>query len=282
MSVTILTPISRTTLTGTAKSAVPSTSWRELVGQANRTLELSGVLACREIAILFGSSADSVTGGAATDFVGTFADADGAHAARTLTFAANATATKTVTIGTRVYTFVAALTAANQVLIGASASATLDNLIAAINAAAGAGTTYGTGTAAHVLGTAAAGAGDTLIFTATAISSSGNSIPVGTTVTSAGWGGGTLTGGITPSILEGWNNVDQTGDPLPGINFIQAIEVCCAAGGLNLTIGTKVVTLPIPAGGSFHYATPASANPGTLTLAATAADTEATVTIFYK
>lgn len=58
----------------------------------------------------------------------------------------------TVTIGETVYTFVAALSDPAEpfeVLIGASAATALDNLKSAINASAGAGTTYGTGTTAH-------------------------------------------------------------------------------------------------------------------------------------
>lgn len=69
--------------------------------------------------------------------------ADAEAATATITFAANAAAGDTVTIGATTYTFVAALTgAANQVLIGATASATLDNLVAAINQVDGAGVTY--------------------------------------------------------------------------------------------------------------------------------------------
>jgi hypothetical protein len=67
----------------------------------------------------------------------------------------------TVTIAGKVYTFRAALVGAYDVLVGASDSESLDNLISAINGTAGAGTTYGTGTVAHPLVTAAAGAGDT-------------------------------------------------------------------------------------------------------------------------
>lgn len=283
MSVTITNPISRAGLSATARSAMPATAWRETVGTANRTLVLAGTLAAREVAVLFGSSGDSITAtSAAGAFTGTFSNEEGNTAAGTLTFGANAAATKKVTIGTRVYTFVAALTAANQVLIGASASASLDNLIAAINAAAGAGTTYGTGTVANALGTAAAGAGDTLVFTTTALHSSGNAIATTTDVASAAWGAATLAGGVTPSTLEGYAATDPTGAALPALASIQGIEVACLAGGVSLTIGTKVVALAIPATGVFSYATPASASPGAITLAATAADTVAQLTILYK
>ena len=59
----------------------------------------------------------------------------------------------TVVIGSVTYTYKTALSAgpavAYEVLIGADAAAALDNLKSAINATAGAGTTYGTGTVAH-------------------------------------------------------------------------------------------------------------------------------------
>lgn len=65
---------------------------------------------------------------------------------------------------------------ANEVLIGGSASASLDNLIAAINGAAGEGSTYGTGTTASTQVTAAAGDGDTVVVTASTAGVAGNSI----------------------------------------------------------------------------------------------------------
>lgn len=64
----------------------------------------------------------------------------------------------TVTIGTTTYTFKTTLstnpTVPYEVLIGVSAAVALDNLKSAINASAGAGTTYGEGTVAHPLVTA--------------------------------------------------------------------------------------------------------------------------------
>jgi hypothetical protein len=104
----------------------------------------------------------------------------------------------TVTIGATVYTFVAALTDPDvpfEVLVGASDSESLDNLIAAINGAAGAGTTYGTGTTAHLSVTAAAGAGDTMVVTAEDFGSNGNSIATTATLTSGDWAAAALAGG---------------------------------------------------------------------------------------
>lgn len=82
----------------------------------------------------------------------------------TLTLVAQPSDTETVTLGSNVYTFQTVLTnVAGNVLIGASASDTLDNLIAAINLTAGAGTTYAAATTIHPTCRAFAGAGDTMI-----------------------------------------------------------------------------------------------------------------------
>ena len=133
----------------------------------------------------------------------------GVKATGTLTAAGQPSANDTVSIGTagkeKVYKFVAALTVpkvANEVVISTvNASGTLDNLIAAINGAAGAGTTYGTGTVKHTEVTAIAGDGDTVTITAAAFGLSGNSInstcPVGTALS---FGAGKLAGGVNPAV----------------------------------------------------------------------------------
>lgn len=104
--------------------------------------------------------------------------------------------TETVVIGGVTYTFVDTLAVAFDVLIGVSASATLDNLIAAINDSAGEGSTYGTGTTAHPSVTAAAGTGDTMDVTASTGGVAGNSIGTTTTAADGSWGSPTLTGGV--------------------------------------------------------------------------------------
>lgn len=125
-----------------------------------------------------------------------------AAAVGTLTLSDNAAGDETVTIGTRVYTFKASLTAANQVKIGATASDSIDNLIAAINGAAGAGTLYGTGTVAHALVTAAAGAGDTMVVTAKTKGTAGNSIASTETMGNGSWGASALASGVDPTAGE--------------------------------------------------------------------------------
>ena len=105
-------------------------------------------------------------------------------------------------IGTQTYTFAAAPldNQANQVLVGAAATNSLDNLIAAINAAAGAGTLYGTGTVGHPDVTAAAGGGDTIDLTADVAGTAGNAIAtVCDPTTRIDFGAATLTGGVAAS-----------------------------------------------------------------------------------
>lgn len=107
----------------------------------------------------------------------------------TLTFGANAGNGKVVVVGTKTYTFQTTLTNVDgNVKIGASASASLNNLIAAINLdPAGAGTQYAAATVAQPEGIRAqAGPGDTMVVRGSAASTST------TDVVSASWGAATL------------------------------------------------------------------------------------------
>ena len=129
-----------------------------------------------------------------------------AKATAILTLTGNAANNETVTIGDRVYTFKTTLstgpTVPNEVLIGAAATDSIDNLIAAINAGAGSGTTYSTGTVAHALVTAAVGAGDTMGLTAVAEGSGGNGIVLAETLTGS-WNNPATSGG-TFDTGSGW------------------------------------------------------------------------------
>lgn len=128
----------------------------------------------------------------------------GTFAVGTLTFAGNAANDETVTIGTHVYTWKDTLTgAANEILVGADAAASIVNLVAAINGAAGAGTTYGTGTVANVFVSAVDGAGDTIDVTARqAYEGPAGSVATTDTMGSGSWGATVLTGaGATTSAV---------------------------------------------------------------------------------
>lgn len=95
-----------------------------------------------------------VTAGRATINVA----AAGTKSTGTLTQLANPANNETAVVGAKTYTFKTVLTgAANEVLIGADCAASIANLIAAINGAAGAGTTYGTGTTANAQAVALVG-----------------------------------------------------------------------------------------------------------------------------
>ncbi len=126
----------------------------------------------------------------------------GAAAAATLTFAAQPTALDTVTVGSSTYTFVAALSGtptANEVLRGANQAASQANLVAAVNGAAGGGTTYGTPTVANTSASAAV-AGATVVFTALASGAAGNTIASTEAGSNTSFGAATFAGGVTGTL----------------------------------------------------------------------------------
>ena len=119
-----------------------------------------------------------------------------AKAAQTLTIAVlPPVVDDTFTIGPNTYVWKAApTTVANQIKIEATVQGSLDNAVAAINGGAGAGTAYGSLTVAHPSVTAAR-SGDTLVVTAIARGTAGNSIAVSETMVDGSWGNTTLLGG---------------------------------------------------------------------------------------
>lgn len=118
-----------------------------------------------------------------------------------LTLTSNALNNETVTIDTKVYTFQTTLTNVDgNVLIGATASDSIDNLIAAINLAAGSGTIYAAATVVHPTVTASAGTGDRMNVFAKTSGSSGNSIATTETLTGGSWISSTLGGGLDSNV----------------------------------------------------------------------------------
>ena len=97
-----------------------------------------------------GGTVNSIEAGYSGDLATAYIQVHDSTPKAELTFSGVGVATQTVTIGDHVYTWVATLstgpTVANEVLIGANQAASHANLLAAINGAAGAGTTYGEGT----------------------------------------------------------------------------------------------------------------------------------------
>jgi hypothetical protein len=168
------------------------------------------------------------------------------------------------------------------VKIGATASDSIDNLIAAINKAAGGGTTYGSNTVVHTQVTAAVSAGDTMGVTAIAYSSSGNAIATTETMTGGSWGAATLTGGVTPCVIEGEADADITGTALPALSALDGFEIRVHAGALSVTSSNaKISALTFTAPAVFHLAGSGLAALATITITATAADTTATVAALY-
>jgi len=122
----------------------------------------------------------------------------------TLTLTSNAGNTETVTIGSKTYTFQTALTDVDgNVLIGATASDSIDNLIAAINLAGGAGSLYATSTTANTDVSAAAGAGDTMDVAALFSGTQFNSVATTEGLANGSWGAATLAGGVGDVVILG-------------------------------------------------------------------------------
>lgn len=125
-----------------------------------------------------------------------------AKATGVLTASSQALAGETVIIGAIVYTFAASLTAPFQVLIGAALADSLDNLKSAINATAGAGSTYATGTTAHPLVTATTNTNTAQTIEAISPGVAANSLGTTETMSAAAWGAATLTGGLENSDVK--------------------------------------------------------------------------------
>lgn len=120
----------------------------------------------------------------------------GTQAVGTLTWTANANNNETVVLGATTYTYKNVLTgAANEVLIGATTADSITNLKAAINAEAGAGTLYGTGTVANASASCTSVTATTNVVAALSAGTAGNSIASTETLTNGSWGGATLSGG---------------------------------------------------------------------------------------
>lgn len=143
---------------------------------------------------------------------------------------------ETVTVGDKTYTFVDALSgAANEVLIGASAAASLDNLKSAINASAGAGTTYGLGTVANPNVTATTNTDTEQTVEAYRVGTYGNSIATTSTCADATWGAATLASGAEPSTL-----IMNTYTFASGSGSIMFPNPIAFTRGLYLTIGGTI------------------------------------------
>lgn len=123
-------------------------------------------------------------------------------AVATLTLDANVAVNDTVTVGTTdgatpaVYTFKSSPSSAYQVLRDTTAILSLQNLYNAINAGAGAGTKYGTGTLANYNVEALQLPGDQMLVSAVVAGTGGNAIACSASLANGGsWDDTTLNGG---------------------------------------------------------------------------------------
>ncbi len=111
--------------------------------------------------------------------------------------------TETVTVGGKTYVFQTVLTDVDgNVLIGASVSDSIDNLVAAINLDAGAGSLYAASTVEQTDVDASAGVGDTADLVAQKGGTPGDSIATTETLTDGSFGGATLSGGANSHLKE--------------------------------------------------------------------------------
>lgn len=120
-------------------------------------------------------------------------------AASVLTFTAQPANNDTITLDGVTYTFKSPFVdAAGNVAIGAAVTNTIDNLCAAINGDAGAGTLYGTGTTASVNTSALNIENDQMRAVANTPGTAGNAIAIAESCANASWQSGNvfLTGGL--------------------------------------------------------------------------------------
>ena len=96
---------------------------------------------------------------------------------------------QTVTVGSKIYTFQTVLTNVDgNVFIGASLTATLANLLNALNLGAGSGTAYAAATTKAPLALGLSSDATHLIAKARKRGIAGNNVTVATNVTGASWG----------------------------------------------------------------------------------------------
>lgn len=118
------------------------------------------------------------------------------YALGTLTAAANAANTETVTVGGKVYTFQDTLTDVDgNVKVGASAEASLANLYNAINLGPGAGTAYAASMTANSHVRATSKTATTLVVKSRVPGAIGNLIASTEAAAQLSWGGATLASG---------------------------------------------------------------------------------------
>jgi hypothetical protein len=170
---------------------------------------------------------------------------------------ANVAVNDKVTIGSSQYAFVNVLNnrTANQIKIGITFDTSMNNFIAAINHAAGSGSTYSSATTANTQVTAGLLANHAFTVTAIAAGVSGNSIATTETLTHLTWNGrSTLTGGV--DFFAGSTNVvsfpydtfinngliSDQGAIIFADDFVSSGTITNGTGGFMLQSQTAVLT----------------------------------------
>lgn len=195
--------------------------------------------------IIMGSAAFVGTGYDISDEGGDPGALANVAATASLTIASgNAVAGETFTVGGIVYTWVTTATSTPyDVEIGGSGTLSLTNAVAAINAAAGAGTVYGTGTAANPYVTATGPhSGPSLAVQAVVVGALGNLVAVSETMTNGTWGQTTLSGGVT---AVGGYSEPEDGSIMNATNNVGTINLDAAAAtdrfkSIKLTLSNNV------------------------------------------
>lgn len=182
-------------------SVTASASVQHILDTASKLLRVTAVTNGIYLKMGAGVSKSTTKGTAVLTLTGVITP--GVHAENTITSNGTAPADgATVTVGSTVYTAKTALTSPAvpyEVLIGVSAATFLDNLKSAINATAGAGTTYGTGTVAHPSVVATTNGDTTQVVVARAPGVSYNTIATTETSATLSWADATLGGGAGAS-----------------------------------------------------------------------------------
>jgi len=172
-----------------------------------------------------------------SDFSTTIDSAAAIAATSTLTLTGNAVAAETVTVGDIVYTWRAAVsTTGNEVKIGATASDSIDNLIAAINAGAGSGTVYGSATVANPKATAAAGTGDTMVASAVSVGELGNGVVTTETMTNGSWNQSAMNSGVNANSWTG-ASLDFQGEAFESATTIHGLIIYAESMEATVTDG---------------------------------------------
>lgn len=158
------------------------------------------------------------------------------------------TAGKIVTIGSNVYTFRSTMSTpsvANEILLGANADASLGNLVAAINGAAGGdGTKYSIGTVASVQVTAGAVTSHATTLTAILPGFAANKFVTTTNETKLSFAHATMVGGVGGSMSDVAVGVSTDAfytNPLDVSKFTEAVAF------LNVTAQSGSPTLDVTA-----------------------------------